>query len=172
MSWWKTALYDTCSLLTLDKLLLESPGLSRQFTKNALALDESFAPQQMSEETAERLRQQVVLRPLPSQADVARLLSSVRLSDALSDHDKLIFATAAHSKLAVVTSDRRLARAIQRKKLAVGNMALVLKNLVELRKLGKRACEKLMQNLANRQDYLLRIPNPTWNDLKSYTFPA
>ncbi len=31
MSWWETALYDTCSLITLDKLYQERPSLSQFF---------------------------------------------------------------------------------------------------------------------------------------------
>ncbi|MCI0456000.1 MAG: hypothetical protein L0Z62_03345 [Gemmataceae bacterium] len=38
MSWWKTALYDTCSIITLDKLLLERASLARHFPTSIAAL--------------------------------------------------------------------------------------------------------------------------------------
>jgi hypothetical protein len=50
-------------------------------------------------------------------------------------------------------------------------MALILKELVETKKLTSAVVESLIQGLANRKDYLLGIPNPTWSDLKDYTFP-
>jgi hypothetical protein len=55
MSWWKTAIYDTCSLITLDKLLQERRSLSRYFPKKLLALEVSLSADQMYEEIAERM---------------------------------------------------------------------------------------------------------------------
>ena len=171
MSWWKTALYDTCSLITLDKLLRDRPSLSRRFPKKLLALEVSLSADQMDADTAKRLKVIVELCPLPTPTELAGLLASVGLSKALADVDKLIFATAVHSKLAVVTGDKRLAKAIQKRGLEVGNMALILQELVETKKLRSSAVEKMLQDLADRKDYLLGIPKPTWHDLKDYTFP-
>jgi hypothetical protein len=95
----------------------------------------------------------------------------VGLSKSLSDVDKLVFATAVHTDLPVVTGDLRLAKLLRNRKLEVGNMALILKELVETKKLTSAVVESLIQGLANRKDYLLGIPNPTWSDLKDYTFP-
>ena len=39
MSWWTTAIYDTCSLITFDKLLQESRSLARCFPKKLLVLE-------------------------------------------------------------------------------------------------------------------------------------
>jgi hypothetical protein len=50
-------------------------------------------------------------------------------------------------------------------------MALILQELVETKKLRSSAVEKMLQDLADRKDYLLGIPKPTWHDLKDYTFP-
>lgn len=171
MSWWTTALYDTCSLITLDKLLLERPGLSRLFPKTVLALEESFSLGQMREVTAERLRGRVTLCPLPSPTDLTNLWSLSGLSKTHSDADRIVLACAVYSRIAVVTGDRRLAQAVHRRKLVAGNMALVLRELVETKKLAKRACEKVLLGLAIRHDYLLGIPNPMWGDLKDYSFP-
>lgn len=171
MSWWKAALYDTCSLITLDKLLQDRPSLSRRFPKKLLALEVSLSADQMYTDTAERMKEFVELCPLPTPTELANLLSSAGLSKALADVDKLIFATAVHSELAVVTGDKRLAKAVQKRGLEVGNMALILQELVETKKLKSSAVEKMLKGLADRKDYLLGIPKPTWDDLKDYTFP-
>jgi hypothetical protein len=38
--------------------------------------------------------------------------------------------------------------------------------------LTKTVVEKLLQGLAERKDYLLGVPNPTWADLERNTFPT
>jgi hypothetical protein len=172
MSWWKAALYDTCSLITFDKLLQDRPSLSRRFPKKLLVLEVSLSADQMYAETAERLKDIVEVCPLPPPTELAGLLSSAELSKALADVDKLVFATAVHSELAVVTGDKRLAKAVKQRGLEVGNMALILQELVKTKKMKSSAVEKILQDLADRKDYLLGIPKPTWDDLKDYTFPG
>jgi rRNA-processing protein FCF1 len=172
MSWWKTALYDTCSLITLDKVLLDRPRLSRQFPSTILALDESFTTDQMREETAGRIRGRVTAQGLPPSKDLAVLLSAAQLSRALSEVDKLVYATAVHIQIAVVTADKRLARAIKGQGLQVGNMAIILKELVAANRLTEKACEKVLVALASHKDFILGLPNPTWDDLKDYVFPT
>jgi|GEM_PF-2037034 len=171
MSWWNSAIYDTCSLITLDKLLQDRRSLSRYFPKQVLALEVSLSADQMYLATAERMRDLVEICPPPPLTELADLLSSSGLPKSLSDVDKLVFATAVHSELAVVTGDIRLAKAVRKRGLDVGNMALILQDLVRSKKLESSLVEKLLQGLADRKDYLLGIPNPTWNDLKDYTFP-
>src|ERR1035441_617388 len=122
MNWWTTALYDTCSLITLDKLLLERPSLARQFPSGFLALDESFMADQMRAETVERMRGRATTQVLPPPAELADLLRKARLSRALAAVDTLVYATAVHGRLTVVTADKRLAHAIQAKGLRVGNI--------------------------------------------------
>lgn len=169
MNWWKSALYDTCSLITLDKLLQNRPSISRWFPKKVLALEVSLSEDQMYAETAERVKAFVGLCPLPTPTKLANLLSSALLSKAFSNVDKLVFATAVDNEIAVVTGDKQLAKAVQRKGLKVGNMALILQELVKTGKLKSTAVEKILQALADQKDYLL--PKPTWNNLKDYTFP-
>lgn len=171
MSWWKTAIFDTCSLITLDKLLEERRTLARYFPKKVLALEVSLSADQMYKETAERMRELVEICEPPPLMELANLLSSSRLSKALSDVDKLVFATAVHAKIAVVTADTRLAKEIRKRGLVVGNMALILKELVQTRRLKSAVVESLLQKLADRKDYLLGIPNPTWSNLEDHTFP-
>ena len=171
MSWWTTAIYDTCSLITLDKLLQERRSISRYFPKKVLALEVSLSADQMYSETAERMGELVEICPPPPLTELASLLSTSGLPKSLSDVDKLVFATAVHTEIAVVTGDKRLAKAVRKHGQDVGNLALILQELVLTNKLRSSLVEKLLQGLADRKDYLLGIPNPTWSDLKSYTFP-
>jgi hypothetical protein len=170
MSWWKTALYDTCSLITLDKLLVERAALAKHFSSTILALEESFTSDQLREETAERMRPRVSLHPLPTLAQLASLLASAKLSKALSQVDQLVYATAVQGRLSVVTADIRLAKALRAEKIQVGNMALILRELVLTKKLTTAGCEKLLLSLASRKDYLLGMPTPCWEDLRDYKF--
>ncbi len=41
MSWWSNALYDTCSLITLDKMFLDHPEMEDHF-QGIMALEASF----------------------------------------------------------------------------------------------------------------------------------
>ena len=85
MSWWTTALYDTCSIITLDKLLLERAGISRHFASGFLALDESFTADQMRTETVARMRGRATTQVLPPAAELAELLRMARLPHALDE---------------------------------------------------------------------------------------
>lgn len=171
MSWWKTALYDTCSLITLDKLLLERAALVRHFSTSIMALEESFTADQVREETAKRMRARVTMCPLPTPAQLASLLALSKLSRALAQVDRLVYATAVQGRLSVVTADTRLAKALRAKRIRVGNMALILQELVFTKKLSETGCDKLLLGLASRNDYLLGTPTPCWADLRDYSFP-
>ncbi len=63
MSWWTTAIYDTCSLITLDNLLQEDKAISHYFPEKLLALEVSLAVE-MYKETAERMRKLVEYWPI------------------------------------------------------------------------------------------------------------
>jgi predicted nucleic acid-binding protein len=165
MSWWKTALYDTCSIITLDKLLLERASLARHFPTSIAALEVSFTAEQLREDTVKRMRERVTICPLPPTAELTSILTSASLSKRLADVDKLVFAAAVHHSLAVVTADKRLAKAVQAKKLQVANVAIVLRELVMAKKLTKTICEKLLSGLVARKDFLLGTPTPTRTDL-------
>jgi len=148
MSWWKTAIYDTCSLITLDKLFQDHPTLSRWFPKEALAIEAGLSADQMYPDTAKRVKRFVSLCELPDPRELASLLSSAGLSKAMSDVDKLVFATAVHLGLPVVTGDKRLAKAIQQRGLLVGNVAMILQQLVKTKKLKASFVTQLLQALA------------------------
>ncbi len=172
MTWWKKALYDTCSLITLDKLLLERAALIRHFPRSILAIEKSFTADQLRKDTARRIRAKVTIQALPPTSELTRILSSVALPKALAEVDTLIFATAVHYGLSVVTGDRQLGRAVRDKGCRVADMALILRELVHTRKLTASGCERLLQGLADRDDFVLKSPSPTWAELEKHTFPG
>jgi hypothetical protein len=171
MPWWDNALYDTCSLITLDKLLLDHPELAHYF-RHVVALEASFSADQLREPTAQRMRQRVAFAAMPRASDIARILATAGLPRALADVDKLVYATAVHQGMTVVTGDRRLARALIRHGQHVGNMALILKTLVTTQGLAITACEAILADLVKRHDFILSADAPqTWATLQSYAFP-
>ena len=171
MAWWKSGLYDTCSIITLDKMLMERKTLQRHFPKRILALKESFNDDQLHQDTAERMRERVTIQPLPSSTDLATILSSAGLSKALAAVDKLIYTTAIHFNLDVITGDRQLGKALRNDGIKVASMAMVIRELVESDRLTEASCERLLKALAKRKDLILGKPNPTWDDLKRHKFP-
>ena len=171
MKWWMKALYDTCSLITLDKLLLERPALARYFPKCVLALEQSFSADRLREETALRMHDRVTLQELPPTSDLTTLLTSARLPKGLAEVDELIYVTSVHFGLSVVTGDRQLGRAVRDVGLHVEDMAMILRELVHSKKIAASACEKLLQALADRNDLLLGTASPTWKELRKHTFP-
>ncbi len=93
-------------------------------------MEESLAAEQMRKETAERMRDRVTLWPLPLPTELAALVADAGLSKAISAMDRLIFATAVHFSLSVVTVDKRLAGALKERNLLVWNTTLVFEELV------------------------------------------
>lgn len=172
MTWWKRSLFDTCSLITLDKLLLERPNLVRHFPTSILALKESFTSDQLRAETAERMRQRVTHCPLPPLAELGGTSLPAALSLALAKVDKLVHATAVHYGHPVVTADKHLAKSLRRKGLRVGNVAMILKELVVAKKLTVKECERLLVGLARRKDLILGSLTPSWRHLREYSFPS
>jgi hypothetical protein len=171
MAWWDNALYDTCSLITLDKLLLDHPELAHHF-RHVVALEVSFSADQLREATAQRIRQRVTLSALPRASDVARILATAGLPRALADVDRLVYAAALHHGVTVVTGDIRLARALTRHGQHVGNMALILKDIVTTYGLATTACDAILADLVTRHDFILPADAPqTWATLQRYTFP-
>lgn len=171
MCWWKTALCDTCSLITLDKAILEQAALEEHFPTSMMALEESFTVDQMYPNTAERMRGRVTIRPLPTPAELAAILASANLSRALSEVDTLVYATAVHNRLAVVTGDILLGKAVKAAGLPVGNFVMIVRDLVSANELTKKGCEHLLAGLAERKDFLLKGPMPTWSEIYSHSFP-
>ena len=171
MDWWNQALFDTCSVITLDKLRQEEPQIARYFSVSIKVIAATFSEDQLNEDTSARMQQVLTLQEIPSNAELAKFHKKFKPSIALSDVDKLVFATAVLNKLAVVTADRQLGKAIVTAGLQVANMALILKELVNTKKLSQTHCEKLLIALALRNDLILGTKTPTWLDLKKHKFP-
>ncbi len=171
MSWWSNALYDTCSLITLDKMFLDHPEMEGYF-QGIMALEASFRADQLRQDTASRMQPRVTHLDIPAAPDLSKILSAADLPKALAQVDKLVFAAAVHGRLTVVTGDTRLARAITQEGLHVGNIALVLKALVTRQVLSERTCNSILADLAQRRDFILPLNHPqTWTTLRRYTFP-
>ena len=79
--------------------------------------------------------------PLPSTEELAAIFAAATLPRALSEVDRLVFAAAIHHQIAVVTADRRLARAIVARQYRTGDMALILRELVLTKRLSRKICE-------------------------------
>jgi hypothetical protein len=93
------------------------------------------------------MKERTVFFSLPSPTELANLLLAASLPKTLSNVNKQIHATAVRSEIAVVTRDRGLARAIRQRKLNVGNVASVLQDLVETKKL--RLTDELSKEASN-----------------------
>src|SRR5882672_18886 len=153
--------YDTCALITLDKLLLDHPELAHHF-RHAIALEGSFSADQLREATAQGL----TLSAMPRAPDVARILATAGLPRTLADVDRLVFVTAVYQGMTVVTGDIRLAHALTRQGQHVGNMALILKDLVTPHGLATTACDAILADLVTRHDFILPADAPqTWATL-------
>lgn len=171
MPWWNDALYDTCSLITLDKIFQDHPEMETHF-RMVLALEASFRSDQLRKATASRMQPRVTYLDAPALPDLRNILAAAHLPKVLAQVDKLIFATAVHHGLKIVTGDKRLAQAVAQKGLHVGNIALALKTLVVSRVLSTAECNAILADLVKRRDYLLPRNHPqTWTTLRCYTFP-
>ena len=169
--WWNNALYDTCSLITLEKILLDHPDMRDCFL-DILTIEECLSEDGIEAETATRMRPLIKLQDLPPPTELARIFTKAHLSQTLAGVDQLVYATAVHSGLAVVTGDKALARAITKSKLTVGNIALILKELVLSHSLSVSDCDFILSDLVNRKDYVLPAKQPqNWATLSRYRFP-
>lgn len=172
MTWWKKALYDTCSLLTLDHLFPDHQFLGKLFPRSIRALEQSFDTSQLRPKTAVRIQARVSLCPLPPASTLQKLISSRRLPCSLAALDKLLFAAAVHNELSVVTASRQLAIVVQKKGLKVGCVATILRECVESKQLSRKSCESVLLAFGGRHNCLLGIPGPKWKDLREYEFPS
>ena len=62
----------------------------------------------------------------------------VQFSGSFIGVDKLVFACAVHERMAVVTADKRLALVLKKRRVAVSNIATVLRELVDTKRLNKK----------------------------------
>ena len=167
MSWWQTALYDTCSLIVLDKMLTDRPSLRRHFPPSIRAIEASFASNQMKPATAKRINKLVTLQPLPTSLDA---LCDGSLPISICRTEKLIFVTASHFHLSVVTMDRVFAVAVDSAGLRCTDLATIIRELVTTKKLTSQNCEQLLINLANNGMPILGARVHSWSTLQKHRF--
>ena len=165
--WWHNALYDTCSIITVDKMLLDDPTLARFFPSMA-TVEPCLDKDNLRADVAGRMRPRVTLVEMPAIADILRLTAG--LPKSLSETDRVLYATSVHANRPVVTGDVALAKALQVAKIAVGNIATVIKELVHSRHLSPADCDRILAALDTRKDAVISRPQ-TWARLKNYDFP-
>lgn len=171
MSWWDSALFDTCSLITVDKILLDHPDLIAVVPVMSV-IEENLISDHLRPETAERICHHCQRIKSPGATELAQILSGVRLSKSISDVDRIVYATAVHCRLCVVTADRALAKAIQARGLIVGNCAMILRDLVLNRVISAKRCEMILADLVRRDDFIISGgADQSWNALRNHRFP-
>lgn len=153
MSWWNEALYDGCSLVKLDTVLLGNAGLRPHFP-TILALQASFAVGQVREERAARIRRFIRSCSLPPVKELRRILAVGRLPLALADVDRLVYATAVYHQHPVITGDGNLVAALAKSKLRADSIAGVLEELVFEGALSQLEREEIVEGLATRKGHL------------------
>src|SRR3954470_12357593 len=109
---WKTALYDTLSLVMLDGALQRDSDLAGRLP-GILAIEESFLPCHVRGDIAERMRTRTEVVLLPGPAVISGVLRKLRLPITIAGIDALTFVAAVHYDVAVVTSDARLEGALR-----------------------------------------------------------
>lgn len=169
---WNRSLFDTCSLVTLHKLLLERATLQRHFPKSIGALEESLSPRQMQAAMSKPLRKAVTVVSPPTTPQIKAIFESRTLSPSFASIDTLLFATAVQFQLPVVTSNRPLGRSLDDEGLKVMNVPLILKELVRSKSISKKTCEQLLAGLAKRDCLILGDRSHCWAELETHTFPG
>lgn len=168
---WNNFLYDTCCLITVDKILLDYP-LMESYFQGIMAIEESFSRDRMKEETVNRIRPRVRLVALPPIGTLKTILETNKLPKSLAEVDRLIFAAAVYHSLRVVTADKELAGRLLKLNLDVTNCALILKQLVIDGVIVVPQCEAILASLVARKDHILPPGRPqTWASLEKYRFP-
>jgi hypothetical protein len=170
--WWDSAIWDTCSLITLDLILQCDEGLGPLFG-TPLYVEPSLSKDNLRPETAARI-QRFVGSPvaMPDLVTLHQILHQAQLSRAISDVDQAVFAAAVHHGFAVATGDIPLAKALKRRRHPVGNVLTILQELVRSGRLAEADCNALLQQLEEQEEYLLPPDGPKgWAGLRSYRFP-
>ena len=172
MCWWNNALYDTCSLITLSLVLESQPAIRKHFS-GVLTVEECLSSDNLRIDSKSRIERFVArIVDLPGPVDLSRILVKANLPSATAGVDALVYSAAVHHSYPVVTADKSLAKALAGLGLHGGTMAMVLRDLVENDLLSVDACRKLLQELSERNEFILpaNVP-PTWEQLRQYRFP-
>jgi hypothetical protein len=149
MSWWNEALYDTCSLVTLDAVLRDHAEV-RPYFPAVLAVQASLATGHVRKETAAQIAQFARLCSLPPVKELNRILSVGRLPLALADVDRLIYAVAVYHRHHVITGNENLTVALAKCRLRAGTLARALKELASKGVLSQPRHDQIVAALAAR----------------------
>ncbi|MBM4320227.1 MAG: hypothetical protein FJ125_09755 [Deltaproteobacteria bacterium] len=169
--WWDDALFDTCSLITVDKVLAIEPVLAAHFSRQR-CLEANLSGDQLRPDAAARVRQRATLVELPPLTELARHLGSPHQPSSCSRVDRLVYASSRHYCIPVVTADRQLALALAREGLLAGNITCALRDLVLARYLSETRVVELLRALVAAREHLLPdSASPIWEALRTYSFP-
>lgn len=171
MTWWHTALFDSCSLITLDKMIQVSPGLERHFPPSVTVIKDSLEMDGVYPATISRLSERINRMDSIGGAVLENILAKIQVPLGLSQVDRIILANAIHFKMSVVTADRKMAITLRRLGTEVSNMALLLKGFVVEKFIDSREVERILQELANRGEILIHGSDLSWEALSQYEFP-
>ena len=171
-NWWDDALWDTCSLITLDLLVQWDEGFRLRIGAPHY-VPYSLSHDDLRPETAERLRTIVGAAVAPP--DPLTAIGIVRragLGPSVAEVDRAVFVTAVHHALNVVTADKQLARALVARGRQVASVAIILKELVAGSALTTQACDSALAYLVSQQEFLLPPDGPQgWAGLRNHRFP-
>ncbi len=123
---WKTALYDTLSLVMLDEIFQRDSGVSGRLP-GIFAVEASFLPTHMRVQTAERMKSRSEILHLPGFGIVSGILRDARLPITMAEIDRLVFAAAVHYEVAVVTGDERFEGALRSAQVPVSHLTAFLR---------------------------------------------
>jgi len=151
--WWHNAIYDTCALITLGHIFNCCKSFKKAFPKN------------------------IHLVSLPAPKTLASIVNNANLSRALSLVDTLVFATAAHYSIPLVTHARRMFQhAISHDVIPhAGTVTCVLKILLDSKLVTVSEIRTIFKHLSDKNECIFfghksSYPN-TVQSLRGWTIP-
>lgn len=171
MKGWHGALFDSCSLITLDKLIQVAPTLERQFPTGLAVINGALEMDRVKPETIVRLKPRIRFVEAVGAAVLSEVLERLKPPLGLSEVDRIVLATAVQNRMAVVTGDKKMALTVRREGGQVWNMALILKEFVQESLVSQTEVERILQELAGLNELLIHGGETTWKALSVYEFP-
>ncbi len=169
MKWWHNTLFDTCSLITLDHILVDHGDFKKYF-KGIYAIEECLTEDNLLAETSDRIRGFVEIRELPSPKQLSQILVKAKLSPKLAGIDSLVFACGVHHQLRIITGDKLLAINSRNAKIDFGNLAMVLRDLYVGNAISKKKCNDILESLLQKNDFIIGPQKMAVDFLVSYKF--
>lgn len=169
--WWHEAIFDTCSLITLDKMFQDDPELEVFFPR-LRSIVEVFSSDNLKAEIRDRMRPRCEIVEGPGVERFLEILTGANAPLGMSDVDRLVYAASIHLKTGIVTGEKPMAKLCIREKVEVGNIATILQDLVTGGEITQSRCSQILLNLTRRGDYFLPSQDTqNWQSLKDYRFP-